>query len=91
MNPYIKYEKILLNLGWYQTSSTTWSINSNDSGSVINIDFSRDKKGIFSLKDRTGQQLPKCIIEEFDEAVIFRRKQYELDMGIPHDYWEIGE
>ncbi len=85
-----KYEKILLRLGWHQISSTLWSIKNDDSESVLCLDLSKDKKGVFSFKDGDGQSLQNDFIEEFDEAVIFRRKQYEIDSGVPQEYWEIG-
>ena len=91
MFPYSEYEKILFNLGWHQISPKLWSIKNDDSGSDIVLDFSKDKKGIFSCNDIDGQPLSNDTIEEFDEVVIFRRKQEEIDKGIPQERWEIGE
>ncbi len=91
MVPFIEYEKILFNSGWHQISTTLWSLKNDDTGSVIYLDFCKDEKGVFYCNDKDGQPLPVDIIEEFNEVVLFRKKQGEIDKGIPQERWEIGE
>jgi hypothetical protein len=83
------YELILNKLSWYQISSMKYSINNGDSGNKIILDFNTNKKGEVSCNDNDGQPLPVDIIEEFSEVVLFRKKQEEIDKGIPQEQWEI--
>lgn len=84
----IQYETILFNLGWHQISPLKYDIKNDDTGSIIYLDFSTDEKGVFSCNDMDGQPLPVDIIEEFSEIVIFRKKQNEIDKGVPQEPWE---
>ena len=83
------YEIILNNLGWHQISITKYSINNDDTGNKIFLDFSTNKKGILSCNDGDGQPIPVDVIEEFNEVVVFRKKQEEIDKGIPQEPWEV--
>jgi hypothetical protein len=57
----------------------------------MHLDFSTNGKGVISCNDFNGQPIPVDIIEEFSEVAIFRKKQNEVDMGIPLDTWELGD
>ena len=85
-----EYAVVLSRRGWHLVSSKRWMIETRFDGKRIYLDFSEDKKGVLSCKDREGQPFPVDFIEEFDEVVVFRRKQEEIEKGIPQDWWEIG-
>lgn len=41
------------------------------------------------VMDEDNQTIPVDIVDEWDELITFRRKQREIDLGIPQEYWEI--
>jgi len=85
MYPYFKYGKILFRLGWHQISQKLWSLKNDDTNNIIYLDFKDDKKGIFTCNDKDNQPIPNDIIEEWSEIAIFRKKQLEIDKGIPQE------
>ena len=83
------YGDLLFKLGWHQISTTMFSIENDFLENKIYIDFGNNIKGIVSCNDKDGQPIKEDIIEEFDVVAIFRKKQEEIDIGVPQHSWEL--